>query len=141
MWIQQAARAGKIDLRKVDGDNNPADLLTKHSISKSSMEMPIEIFDCRFLDGRAASAPKESTGGSSKFIPADADKKRNTSKVEKEIALPHVKWPIGELEGRHPSFNIPETDGFDNGHEREAHRADGTSSAGSGSQVRSGTRC
>ena len=30
LWIQQAVRLGRVDLRKVDGEVNPADLLTKH---------------------------------------------------------------------------------------------------------------
>ena len=30
LWIQQAVRSGKVDLRKVKGETNPADLFTKH---------------------------------------------------------------------------------------------------------------
>ena len=34
LWIQQAVRTGRVDLRKVLGEENPADLLTKHSLSR-----------------------------------------------------------------------------------------------------------
>ena len=38
LWIQQAVRTNKEDLRKVLGEANPADLVTKHSISRQRME-------------------------------------------------------------------------------------------------------
>ena len=34
LWIQQAVRTKRVDLRKVDGECNPADILTKHSLSR-----------------------------------------------------------------------------------------------------------
>ena len=126
LWIQQAVRAGKIDLRKIDGDKNPADLLTKHSISEARLEMLVKIFGCRYMDGRAASAPKERKVASSKFTLADAAKELNTAQAEEEIVLPHVRWPADELERRHPSQSVPEDEGLDDGHEREADRADAT---------------
>ena len=38
LWIQQAVRAKRVDLRKVDGECNPADILTKHGISRQRLE-------------------------------------------------------------------------------------------------------
>ena len=38
LWIQQAVRLGRVDLRKVAGEVNPADLFTKHSLSKLRVE-------------------------------------------------------------------------------------------------------
>ena len=38
LWIQQAVRTGKVDLRQVLGEENPADLLTKHSLSRQRLE-------------------------------------------------------------------------------------------------------
>jgi hypothetical protein len=46
-WIQQAVRAGKIDLRKIDGNKNPVDPLSKHSISEARLEMLVDVFGCR----------------------------------------------------------------------------------------------
>ena len=58
LWIQQAVRTKRVDLRKVDGEVNPADILTKHSISRQRLEGLITLFGCKYLDGRAASAPR-----------------------------------------------------------------------------------
>ena len=57
LWIQQAVRTGRVDLRKVLGEENPADLLTKHSLSRQRLEKLVELHGCKYLDGRAASAP------------------------------------------------------------------------------------
>ena len=94
LWIQQAVRAGKVDLRKIDGDKNPADLLTKHSITEARLEMLVEVFGCRYAEGRAASAPKERKGVSNKFTLADAAKELSAAEplpAEEEIILPHVR--------------------------------------------------
>ena len=66
LWIQQAVRTGKVDLRKVAGELNPADLLTKHSLSRARVEMLSELFGCRFLGGRSESAPALRRGDSTK---------------------------------------------------------------------------
>ena len=66
LWIQQAVRTGRIDLRKVLGEENPADLLTKHSLSRQRLEKLVELHGCGYLGGRAASAPKMRSGESSK---------------------------------------------------------------------------
>ena len=39
LWIQQAVRSKRIDLRKISGEENPADLLTKHSSAKLSLSI------------------------------------------------------------------------------------------------------
>ena len=66
LWIQQAVRLGRIDLRKVAGEVNPADLLTKHSLSKDRMEKLVALHGCRYIGGRAESAPLTRTGVSDK---------------------------------------------------------------------------
>ena len=38
LWIQQAVRREDIELRKVRGDINPADLFTKHLDASSKLE-------------------------------------------------------------------------------------------------------
>ena len=48
LWIQHAVRSGRIDLRKVLGEANPADLFTKHSLSRERLKMLTGIFDCKF---------------------------------------------------------------------------------------------
>ncbi len=34
LWVQQAARSGRTEVKNVRGDDNPADLFTKHLASK-----------------------------------------------------------------------------------------------------------
>ena len=34
LWIQQAVRSKRVDLRKVSGEVGPADLFTKHSLTR-----------------------------------------------------------------------------------------------------------
>ncbi len=70
LWIQQAVRSGRIDLRKVSGDVNPADLLTKHSLSRERLEKLVALVGCRFIGGRAASAPLMRRGNSTKMTMA-----------------------------------------------------------------------
>ena len=57
LWVQQAVRCKKIDLRKVDGEVNPADVFTKHSLTRERLMKLVELFECEFLGGRAESAP------------------------------------------------------------------------------------
>jgi hypothetical protein len=66
LWIQQAVRTGRIDLRKVLGEENPADLLTKHSLSRQRLEKLVALHGCKYLDGRASSAPQVREGDSTK---------------------------------------------------------------------------
>ena len=122
-------RTGKIDPRKIDGDKNPADFLTKHSISEARLEMLVKVFGCRYLEGRAASAPKERKGASSKFTFADAAKELNTtvpSQAEDEIVLPHIRWSAEELDQKHPSCSVPEDASPEDGCEQKADRSDAT---------------
>ena len=72
LWIQQAVRSRRIDLRKVPGESNPADLLTKHSLSRQRIEELVALFGCRYTDGRAASAPQVKKGQSQRVSMADA---------------------------------------------------------------------
>ena len=73
LWIQQAVRTKRVDLRKVDGECNPADVLTKHSISRQRLESLITLYSCRYLDGRAETAPLVKQGATSRTTMAQAD--------------------------------------------------------------------
>ena len=74
LWIQQAVRLGRVDLRKVAGEVNPADLFTKHSLSQLRLEEVVALHGCTYLEGRAESAPLTRTGVSSKTTMASAGK-------------------------------------------------------------------
>ena len=58
IWVQQKVRDGSLEIRKVRGDVNPADLFTKHLSSEIRMTELLRLFGCRFFGGRAEGAPQ-----------------------------------------------------------------------------------
>ena len=128
LWIQQAVRTGRVDLRKVLGEENPADLLTKHSLSRARIEMLVELFGCRYLEGRAASAPLLRRSGSTKTTMArtgrdvdpvggDADDLATVPAVGgvddgnpggTPPFMPHTRFSGPELDARYPRLGAPE---------------------------------
>ena len=57
LWIQEAVRTNKVDLVKVLGTENPADLFTKYLESPAKIEHILKLLGMRSETGRAASAP------------------------------------------------------------------------------------
>ena len=57
LWIQQRVRDGSVELCKVRGDENPADLFTKHLTSRDKIHSLLELFGCRYRGGRSLAAP------------------------------------------------------------------------------------
>jgi hypothetical protein len=57
-WIQQKVRNKAIELRKIRGEMNPADLFTKHLPGEEKVKSLIALLECEFRGGRAAGAPK-----------------------------------------------------------------------------------
>ena len=51
-----------IELRKVRGEVNPADLFTKHLTGSDRVESLLGLFGCHFSEGRAPNAPALRTG-------------------------------------------------------------------------------
>ena len=67
LWVQQAVRSQLIELRKVRGEANPADLFTKHLQSNERIRTLLQLFGCDYATGRAEAAPHLRTGsGTSK---------------------------------------------------------------------------
>jgi len=67
LWIQQRVRDGSVELRKVKGEEIAADLFTKHLTSRDRISHLLDLFGCRYRDGRAAVAPVLRSGvGTSK---------------------------------------------------------------------------
>ena len=56
LWIQQKVRGREIDLRKILGSENPADVLTKY-VSRETMSKALSTMNMFFWTGRAACAP------------------------------------------------------------------------------------
>ena len=60
-------RDGSVELFKVKGEENPADLFTKHLTSRDRIRSLLNLFGCKYMDGRAAAAPVLRSGaGTSK---------------------------------------------------------------------------
>ena len=51
-------RSGAIELRKVNGLVNPADLFTKHLSSRERINELVGLFSCEFREGRSLAAPE-----------------------------------------------------------------------------------
>jgi hypothetical protein len=90
LWVQEKVRGGAIQVRKVRGDVNPADLFTKHLPSSIKIAQLVKLFGCEYRQGRSAAAPllrpldsNEGQGGqpSSGYLP--------TFEVECEKAEAH----------------------------------------------------
>ncbi len=119
LWIQQAVRTGRVDLRKVHGLVNPADLFTKHSLTRERLMDLTKLFDCNFTDGRAATAPRLRTTPSSKTTMADAaDPRYNVLAVMRgdcedeeepgELLFPHLAFSEDVLNKMYPSLTASE---------------------------------
>jgi hypothetical protein len=119
LWIQQAVRSRRIDLRKVAGEENPADLLTKHSLSIERLMKLVDLYDCRYLHGRAESAPLLRRGASAKATMAGAGAEECAALGHTEGAselatpevdpwMPHLALDAEELARRFPSMIAPD---------------------------------
>ncbi len=58
LWVQQKVRDNDVELRKVKGELNPADVFTKHLAGEEKVKSMLQLFGCEFRGGRTASAPK-----------------------------------------------------------------------------------
>jgi hypothetical protein len=65
---------GRVDLRKVLGEENPADLLTKHGLSYERLDKLVKLHGCGYRDGRSGLAPLARTGKSDRITMANAEK-------------------------------------------------------------------
>ena len=87
LWVQQAVRSGAIELRKVRGDINPADLFTKHLSSRERVTNLTELFGCEFREGRPERAPQlRKNKGSEVHTISD---RRNGGHTRQHLATPH----------------------------------------------------
>ena len=101
LWIQQAVRTGRISLRKVPGLANPADLLTKHSLSRERLRDLVRLYGCEYRPGRASLAPTLRRTQGTKTTMADAATEDLTGEIESrepseddELIRPVMPSPI-----------------------------------------------
>ena len=58
LWTQEKAEEGELRYRKVDGNLNPADLLTKGSLTEAVIKRHVVESSCRWEHGRADTSLK-----------------------------------------------------------------------------------
>ena len=58
LWVQQRVRDKTFELYKVKGEDNPADLFTKHLVSRDRIYSLLKLLGCVYRDGRASKAPQ-----------------------------------------------------------------------------------
>ncbi|MBV61870.1 MAG: hypothetical protein CMH65_11270 [Nevskiales bacterium] len=87
LWVQQRVRDRSFELRKVRGDDNPADLFTKHLTSAPRVKDLLQKFGCEYAEGRAESAPKlrEATGTSKGEMLAGVTSQDATGDIEEYV--------------------------------------------------------
>ena len=117
LWIQQAVRLGRVDLRKIDGEVNPADLLTKHSLSRERLEALVRLHGCEYIGGRADSAPQARAGASNKTTMASAGGGScvvgTLDGGERMPIMPHNSLSTAELDRDFPSIVAPKDEHLD----------------------------
>ena len=109
---------GRLEVRKVPGVSNPADLLTKHSLSKDRILELIRLIGCTFREGRPAAAPQLRQGQCKQLTMAEAEEQGLTELVaDVELSLPimpHLAMTVGELDKHYPALIPPaEVDDLD----------------------------
>ena len=110
LWVQQACRTGAVDLRKIPGESNPADLFTKHSHSREKLMELTKLFSAEFRGGRAENAAQVRKTKGDKDTMADADEEINAAEEHKddEIFMPHLRYDEDTLNALYPKIDIPE---------------------------------
>ena len=115
LWVQQAVRSGRIDLRKISGEVNPADLFTKHSLSRDRLVSLTGLFDCEFRGGRAEAAPRARTAAGAKTTMAEANVVTTPSshlpcESSSERGYATMSGLGNTTAGEHSLQSIPQTD-------------------------------
>ncbi len=131
LWVQQAVRSGRIDLRKVPGTQNPADLLTKHSATRDKLGYLVSLFGCRYLGGRSEAAPRlrKDVEGAKRTLATEgrdgqllAVEDAGPDDEWSETILPHLQYDPDRLNELYPSF-LAADEGVNGDDELEAEDA------------------
>ena len=91
LWIQEKVRAKALELRKVRGDQNPADLFTKFMPSQDKMQQLIELLGCEYRAGRSTVAPQLRNGDTMMVtkLPESPEDPMEAARYD-ESRLPHL---------------------------------------------------
>ena len=115
LWVQQAVRSKRVDLRKVAGEVNPADLFTKHSLTRERLMGLTRLFGLEFQGGRAASAPQTRVSASTRATLAEvmAVDSGHECVGEQDPIMPHLSYSKADLDEVHPPIKAVEADDDD----------------------------
>ncbi len=130
LWAQQAVRMKRIELRKVRGEVNPADVFTKHSLTRDRLRQFVQLFDCYFKDGRAESAPQLRRTATSKVKISEADVGDTVCNANLwhvgvlgprddgpgPLFFPHSTFSKPKLDQLYPPFDVPDQLDIDDVH-------------------------
>ncbi len=105
LWVQQALRAKRMKLCKIDGEVNPADLMTKHSLTREKLMQLTRLYSCEFRGGRAECAPQARKTPGGKVTMGEA---YNLEDSEEVPIMPHVVYTEAQLEELYPPLQVPE---------------------------------
>ncbi len=114
LWVQQAVRTKRIMLCKIDGERNPADLLTKHSLTRDRMMHLTSLFDCVYRGGRSAAAPacRAAPGDratmSDIMVMSEAPSQGEQGEQLLRPYMPHRALDAATLMSRHPPLEVPD---------------------------------
>jgi len=91
-----------VDLRKIPGETNPADLFTKHLASRERLAALIKLLGCEYRSGRAQAAPLTRTIDTGKATIGEAHL------LEDAPDMPHLRLAQNDLDARYPSLVAPD---------------------------------
>ena len=85
-------RGNELEIWKVRGEVNPADLFTKHLSSEDRIHDLLKLFGCRFAGGRAESAPKLRESEDTKPVLAAMPEIKNAEDLRYELDKAKVEY-------------------------------------------------
>ena len=85
-------------MRKVAGEENPADLFTKHLESAAKLKQLMSLFNCQFVQGRAFSAPSLKRAATAEHMVAIAQLPHLMTKKAMDNKYPTVH-PVNDTYG------------------------------------------
>ena len=95
LWIQQRVRDGTMELRKVRGDSNPADLFTKHIVGNEKISKLLNLFGCEYTAGRAESVPQLRLQEGNGILATET------------VSIPPIQGPTIEVDGQlYPAIEV-----------------------------------
>ena len=91
LWLQHKVRNKAVELRKVKGTENPADLFTKHLTSQPCVQSLLRLFGCEYRSGRPEGAPElregSGTQAGSQLLAVDAARAAHAEIAKKGFDL------------------------------------------------------